>query len=231
MKFGLACEGVTDQITLENILCGYFDNPDLDEEIGQLQPLYDETNQKQQGQGGWEPLLSYLKSSRFRDDVLNTEYVILQIDSDISEHQNFGVAHQDTDNQNLPPETLIQNISSKLISVIDSGEQDFYATHRYKIVFAISVHSLECWLYAYYNTKALRQPKITGCYKALEYLASQKNILKNEPFAKNYRCYQQLSEVFLKRKNIEAIAQKDPSFNYFIQEMDVIRISNNLFGK
>ncbi|MCF7970472.1 MAG: hypothetical protein K9L22_04820 [Methylococcaceae bacterium] len=231
MKFGLACEGVTDQITLENILCGYFDNPDLDEEIGQLQPLYDETNQKQQGQGGWEPLLSYLKSSRFRDDVLNTEYVILQVDSDDSEHQNFGVAHSDADNQALSIEHLIENISIKLISVIDSGEQDFYATHGDKIIFAISVHSLECWLYAYYNSKALKKPKITGCYNALEYLASQKNISKNQPFAKNYHCYQQLSAFFLKRKNIEIVAQKDPSFNYFIQEMDVIRISNNLFGK
>jgi len=220
MKFGLACEGVTDQITLENILCGYFNNADLDEEIGQLQPLYDETNQKQQGQGGWEPLLSYLKSSRFRDDVLNTEYVILQVDSDDSEHQNFGVAHRDANNQSLPPEALIKNISSKLISVIDSGEQDFYATHENKIIFAISVHSLECWLYAYYNTKILKAPKITNYYKALEYLANQKNILKNQPFVKNYRCYQQLSEVFLKRKNIDVVAQKDPSFNCFIQELD-----------
>ena len=29
MLFGLACEGVTDQITIENILCGYFENLDL----------------------------------------------------------------------------------------------------------------------------------------------------------------------------------------------------------
>ena len=32
-KFGLACEGITDHIVLENILCGYFEDfPDLDED-------------------------------------------------------------------------------------------------------------------------------------------------------------------------------------------------------
>lgn len=45
MKFGLACEGITDQISLENILCGYFEDPDLDEDIQYLQPFLDETDQ------------------------------------------------------------------------------------------------------------------------------------------------------------------------------------------
>ena len=71
MKFGLACEGATDQATLENILCGYFKDPDLDQDIGKLQPPFDETTKKQKDFGNWELLLEYLKSTRFRDDVLN----------------------------------------------------------------------------------------------------------------------------------------------------------------
>ena len=38
MLFGLACEGPTDQITIENILCGYFDTIDLDGEISRDNP-------------------------------------------------------------------------------------------------------------------------------------------------------------------------------------------------
>ena len=71
MLFGLACEGVTDQITIENILCGYFDNPDLEDEVKYLQPTFDETDQKQKNFGGWEMLLAYLGKTDFRDDVLN----------------------------------------------------------------------------------------------------------------------------------------------------------------
>ena len=125
MKFGLACEGITDQITLENILCGYFEAPDLDEDIQYLQPFLDETDQKQQNQGGWELLLSYLKSSRFREDILNAKHVILQIDTDDSAHINFGVAHQDINNQTLTVEKLIDNIKTRLIAEINSGEPGF----------------------------------------------------------------------------------------------------------
>ncbi|MEA3228781.1 MAG: hypothetical protein U9P38_06900 [Campylobacterota bacterium] len=40
-KFGLACEGITDQIVLENILCGFYkDYDDLDEEIVAFSPVY-----------------------------------------------------------------------------------------------------------------------------------------------------------------------------------------------
>jgi len=107
-KFALACEGVTDQIVIENILCGFYkEYDDLDEEIQPLQPPYDATTQKQKEDefGGWEMLLKYLSEKRFRDDVLNSEYLIVQIDTDISEHVNFGVSQQ-----NLSTEELINKV-------------------------------------------------------------------------------------------------------------------------
>lgn len=84
-KFGLACEGVTDQIVIENILCGFYKNlEDLDEDIQPLQPPFDETTKKQSDFSNWELLLKYLSTKRFRDDVLNSEYIIIQIDTDDS---------------------------------------------------------------------------------------------------------------------------------------------------
>ncbi|MEA3490846.1 MAG: hypothetical protein U9R27_03010 [Campylobacterota bacterium] len=58
-KFGLACEGITDQIVIENILCGFYkDYDDLDEEIIPFEPLRDETDKKQEeNSGGWNRLL------------------------------------------------------------------------------------------------------------------------------------------------------------------------------
>lgn len=64
-EFALICEGVTDQITISNILCGFFDNEDLDEDIAPLQPPYDATTQKQKDFGGWQMLLAYLQDSQF----------------------------------------------------------------------------------------------------------------------------------------------------------------------
>ena len=44
-EFALVCEGVTDQITISNILCGFFGNEDLDEDISPLHRPYDATKQ------------------------------------------------------------------------------------------------------------------------------------------------------------------------------------------
>jgi hypothetical protein len=222
MLFGLACEGVTDQITIENILCGYFGNSGLDEEITQLQPLFDETDQQQNGFGGWQMLLEYLSTTRFRDDVLNNKFIVIQVDTDVSNEIGFDVPHVDDDSQLLVPDILITNVIAKLIASIDGGETGFYQQYSEKIIFCISVHSLECWLYAFHNKKSLSKPKITGCYNALTHI-----LPKTE---KTYRCYDELSRVFLKRKNIDAVIIKDPSFRVFIQSLATIEFHDSKSG-
>ena len=215
MLFGLACEGVTDQITIENILCGYFEIPNLDEEITQLQPPFDETDQKQKDFGGWQLLLAYLNKTRFRDDVLNNQFIVIQVDTDVSNEIGFDVPRVDADNQPFSPEALITHVIDKLVAVIDSGEMDFYQQNSEKIIFSISVHSLECWLYAHHNKKPLSNPKITNCENALSFLLKRS-------IEKNHRSYDELSRVFLKRKNIDAVVKKDPSFRVFIQSLAII---------
>ncbi len=230
MLFGLACEGVTDQITIENILCGYFGNPDLDEAITWLQPPFDETTQKQKAGeiGGWTGLLNhYLGSQRFRDDVLNHQFIIIQVDTDIAPEKGFDVAHSDEKNNLLTPEALIDKVVTKFIAVIDSGEQGFYQQQSAKIIFAISVHTLECWLYAHYNKQSLSKPKIVGCFKALSHsVQTIENLPKPE---KTYRCYDNLSRPFLTRKHIDAAVAKDPSFRVFIGEL--AKIEEQIFQR
>lgn len=211
MLFGLACEGVTDQITLENILCGYFENKNLGEDITELQPLFDETDQKQ-GNGGWPILINYLASTRFRDDVLNTEFLILQIDSDIADQ--LRVAHKDNLGNALSIDSVISNVRAKLIEHINLGATHFYETHAPKILFAICVHSLECWLVAHHG----EQSATHDCFDVLKTVIDP-NIIRVTKKQKNY---DQLSKPFLQRKNIDAVVTKDPSFRAFIQALDDI---------
>lgn len=215
-KFGLACEGITDHIVLENILCGYFEDPDLDENITRLQPHLDETDQKQANFGGWEMLVDYLKSLRFREDVVNVKYLVLQLDTDIIEHPNFGLSYQNIQGEKFTIKEIIESTIIELISKIDSGEVGFYEKNKDKVIFALCVHSLECWLYAHYNNKLLKSPKITGCGKALEYTLKESGFDKS----KDKKLYEKYSKVFLERKNIDQAANKDPSFKYFIQLLE-----------
>jgi len=222
MLFGLACEGRTDQITIENILCGYFEELESND-VAEKQPYLDETDLSQQNPGGWTNLLGYLRHTRFRDDVLNYKFMIIQIDTDMSNEKGFDVLHVDDQNNSLSPEDLIRNVIAKLIDTIETGEKGFYEEHAEKIIFAVSVHSIECWLYAHYNKKPLRSPKITGCERALLHLykkGTNQSLSKIKPnIDKNYVSYNKLSQPFLKRRHIDEVVQKDPSFCVFIGEL------------
>ncbi|MEN9848151.1 MAG: hypothetical protein RL368_891 [Pseudomonadota bacterium] len=222
--FGLACEGITDQPVLENILCGYFENLELGDEITYLQPPCDETDQQsaiKSDINGWTILQAYLRSKRFRDDVLNTTFSIIQIDTDIA--PDFL-----KNNNNETSEILVEKFCAKLVNTINQGEAGFYEEQVHKIIFAISVHSLECWLYAYHNKEKLNKPKIASCHKALSHLSgkSPKNMkldYDKDGIKKTRSNYEKLSKPFLEKQNIEAVAVKNYSFQLFIQSLETIK--------
>ncbi|MGJ0516103.1 MAG: hypothetical protein ACR65O_10210 [Methylomicrobium sp.] len=217
-KFGLATEGKTDQFVLENIICGYFEDPDLDAEITELQPHLDETDRNQKCFGGWEMLLDYIKSARFREDVINVKHVVLQLDTDIIEHPNFGSSYRDNNGSPLTHEQLIDNTIDKLVSFINSGVEGFYEKNKEKIIFAICIHSIECWLYAFFNNEPLKSPKTTGCGRALEFLLKKNGFDKN----KDKELYKAYSKIFLVKKNIHTATEKSPSFKYFTYLLEKI---------
>ena len=207
LTFGLVCEGVTDQAVIENILCGFYNDTNLRTEIKAFQPLFDATQQKQlEGEfGGWEELLKHLSTKRFRQNVMNTKFMIIQIDTDISEHPNFCVSQQD-----LSVEMLIEKVIERLISQIDS-KKEFYEKHNDKIIFAISVHSLECWILPIY--KSAQNEKVSGCFEALQRESKKIKV------SKDYNTYIKLSKDFLKNKKLMEIVSKNSSFQVFIDTL------------
>lgn len=220
-KFGLACEGATDHIAISNILYGCFPNlEDANDEIKELQPLYSKAKQKQLSEGGWKMLLHYLQTKQFRDAVRNIDFVIVQIDTDISEREDSRILlkapHRDTNNEELSPEQLIKNIQARLITIINEKKPDFYEKNAHKIIFAICVHSLECWFVSFYS----EQPEIHNCNDILKTLPISSKIR----ITKKQKNYNQLSEPFLIKENIDVVAQKDPSFQVVIQALKNIQI-------
>jgi len=210
VKFGLVTEGITDQIVIENILCGFYrDYDDLDEEIHPLEPPRDETDMKQaysEFGTGWSAIFNYLSETRFRDDVLNSEYVIIQIDTDIAEE--FGCSI------NQPIEEIIESVIVKIVEKIDSKEE-FYQKHKEKIIFALSVHSLECWILPIYESN--KKEKIIGCEDKLKKAIVK--VSKKLKVEKNYNNYDKLTQDFLKHKKLMKIASKNSSFQIFINSL------------
>lgn len=217
MKIGLICEGITDYIVIENIICGYLGIDDDD--IYQLQPVLDETSQKQASDsfGGWENVLTYLQATDFVDAADNHDYLIIQIDTDICEHKNFGVGSMSLA-QHQQPE-FYDLIKQRLIAEINKRYANNFSKYADKIIFCICIHSLECWLLAHYQTKQPASPKIVNCEKSLDFL------FKKTPtkYQKNHSCYNHISQPFLNIDNIEKTCKESLSFRLFIERLNQVK--------
>jgi len=208
-KFGIIGEGITDQITIENILCGFFQEHDLEDDIEYLSPPRDNPSK-----GAWWRIFQRIAGEDFRNDVLNNEFIILQIDTDVSEKQNFNVPKMDENGNLLSVESIINKVIERLVLEINKADATFYQAYKDKFIFAICVHSLECWLVALHEpTKATTE----NCFDVLLTLK-----FKGFQVAKKRNNYDKLSQPFLNRENIEIVAQKNESFKHFIQQLQTI---------
>jgi hypothetical protein len=221
ITFGLIAEGPTDQIILEDILYGWL-GEDIVDEVRYLQPDID-------GDGGWGKVFNYCRSSDFQLSLQTNDYLIIQVDTDVSEEKGFDVTHRDKQGNIVSPEILIENVKAKLIELIGS---DFYQENSERIIFAISVHSMECWLLPLYYQDNNKE-KIERCFtllgKKINELNKQKKIkfyfdLKNKVKIPDY--YRQISYQYSKNKILLKHYEENPSLKLFIEELQT-KVSNN----
>ncbi|MCW6051900.1 phage tail protein [Lyngbya sp. CCAP 1446/10] len=211
ISFGLITEGLTDQIVIENILAGYFNSPDLD--VQPLQPERDKDNQNKSQYGGWTLVFDYCKSKDFRESFQFIDYIIIQIDTDVS--KDYNIAHQD-ENGEFTPQQLIAKVIEKFRGAI--GE-DFYNTNQQKIIFAISVHSLECWLLPLYYAEKKKKAKCKECLKKLNEQLLKKHKFTIDKNAKKPDYYREISKQYGKHKVLMKHYQDNPSLQTFIEEI------------
>ena len=212
-NFGLITEGLTDQIVIESILAGYFNNPDID--IRPLQPERDKDDEnKSHNYGGWSQVFAYCESNNFKEAFQFIDYIIIQIDTDIS--KDYNIAHQD-ENGEFTPQQLIAKVIDKFR---DGIGEDFYNTNQQKIIFAISVHSIECWLLPLYYTAQQKKAKYKNCLKTLNYELSKQHKFTIDKNAKKPEYYREIAKQYGKHKVLMKHYQDNPSLKIFIEEIE-----------
>jgi hypothetical protein len=214
VRFGFITEGVTDQIVIENILNGYFNTDNID--INELQPLRDETDKNRaENYGGWKLVFDYCKSTKFKEAFPFNDYIIIQIDTDVSEEKHYDIPKRDKSGNELTPADLIDKVKEKFRNLI--GE-DFFDRHKDQIIFAISVHSVECWLLPIYYTDN-RKSKIENCLGMLNHKLLKKESFTIDPKNKNADYYERVSKFYVKYKNLIKLYKNNPSLEIFIEEI------------
>ncbi len=213
LTFGFITEGVTDQIVIEYILNGYFDTDDI--EIKELQPIRDETDKnRSENYGGWTLVFDYCKSTKFREALPYCNYVIIQIDTDVCEEAHYDISKRDEDGNELEPIDLVEKVKEKFREEL-IGEE-FFDENEEKIIFAISVHSVECWLLPLYYTDN-KKGKTVNCLRTLnERLKRRENFTID---SKNPRYYEKIAKKFRKHRSLMKLYEYNPSLKIFIEEI------------
>jgi hypothetical protein len=201
--FALITEGPTDQAVIGNILRGYFQDNIY---MTHLQPP-DETDKHRAKYGGWELVLNYCETE-LANALSYNRYIIIHIDTDIQRIEKYKEGRE------LTPDEVIDNARLMLIAKI--GDQ-FYNKYQDRIIFAIAVHSIECWILPIY-CKARERGKIKGCLTRLDRCIKRKSPkLSTNKTANNYL---QMTKVYGKRKTLMKMYLMNPSFKVFIEEIE-----------
>ena len=208
---GIVGEGAADFTVLRLILAGYFQDPDI--YLNPLQPLRDATGSFDDG--GWHQVLEYCKSEQFRGSFNSNDYVIIQIDTDISEsHPSYQIAHRAPTGRLYSCEELAALVYDKLVELIG---QDFYNSHKERIIFAVCIHSIECWILPLHWDDS-RKERVENCLKCLN-----EKLLTKEGFtihSKDIRYYDKAAKGYAKHRTLRQHWQANPSLRIFISALE-----------
>ncbi|CAI8916090.1 putative Phage tail protein [Pseudomonas chlororaphis] len=221
--FGLVSEGVTDQAVLENLLNGYYlDSLEDELDFVHAQPVSGQG--KQRGRGGWEELFKFLACDELVSDIfLNSDFVVIHIDSDCAGHVNFGVKLHDISGVMRPASDIVSDIKGVIISKISA---DVYAAFSNKILFAITVHSMECWVLPLFGKKRSRANEVS-CERKLAHelrnAGCENYLIKREDkIIKEYPVYLEVSKGFYDQRNSAKMASHNESLEMFILSLPAL---------
>jgi hypothetical protein len=215
-SFAIIAEGVTDQAVLENILLGYFGDEEDEPVVNHVQPPRDATSK---APGGWTLVFRSLRAGDHRKALQLNDYVIVHIDTDVCEEPGYDVSHRAADGRALSPPELIEQVELKLLAAMDP---EFCARNAGRIVFAIAVDSIECWLLPllYDGEGAKKKAKTTGCLDA----ADRKLGRLNQPplstaGGKSLASYERASRDYAKRGKLMKHRGENPSLDVFVENL------------
>lgn len=219
LSFAVIAEGATDQAVLENILCGYFNGEDSPV-VNRVQPPRTAKG-IDPAPGGWTLVFRSLRAGEHRKALQYNNYVIIHIDTDVCEEPGFDVSRRAEDGRPLRPDEIIEQVKLKLVAAMDP---EFCALNAARIVFAITVDSIECWLLPLlYDGEAAKKAKITGCLEAANRKLQRLNQLPlSKADNKILASYESASREYSKHNKLMKHRDENPSLDIFVTNLEAL---------
>ena len=217
-KFGVIAEGPADQQVIENILIGYFGDQE-EPVVNPIQPPIPGPG-PEPAHGGWTLVFESLRRGDPQRALQFNDYLVIHIDTDVQEEPGFDVPRRQGGNELSIPDRVTR-VVDKLTSCVDAA---CFQACRHRILFAVPVESIECWLLPllYTNKKA---EKTTGCLEAANHKLrkADKKGLAAADGTKFPRAYHAASCDYQKRKTLLKHRARNPSLALFIEQLEALQ--------
>lgn len=215
-KIGIVSEGVSDYRTLQHITERILKTKIVDgEEYYTIRLNPKEEKNKQQGFCTWQGVFTYISGQDNNALIAEAlkegcEYVIVQIDTDVCEQ--YGVNHDLTN-----VELLWENVRRKLE---ESVHPHF---DKSKLIYAICIDELECWLIPFVNNDENRCKNMDRCLNIVNNDIRRDGLYihkddKNSLGAR--RAYEHILGKKKKPKDIIAISKFNYGFHKFVEQLE-----------
>ena len=210
--FYLVAEGVTDWDILNAVAPLIAD--DLDIQRLHPQEVVDNTS-RSTDEAGWVGVLRYIESEKFTQVVTNLaedEYVVVQIDTDVAQETHFGVDLRPVDGVPPTTEVLIERVIANLRGRCLQLDAALLDT---RVIFAICVNCIECWLLPYFFAPPTAA-KESGCIRKLnEILTGRHNLPGIDPGNKDHEIYYKIAQ-FARKKRKKYFTDGNVSLDTFL---------------
>ncbi len=220
--FAIIAEGITDQLVLKNVLIGLCSTDEDEPVINFEQPpdrlsrLSRLSHHGSHAPGGWDLVRRYLRDGRYKQALQTNRYLVIHIDTDVSE--DYGVPKGDAGAEG----DLITRVVAEFRRFID---EEIWAVHGERFIFAIAVHAIECWLLpALFDTQKAKMAKLAGCFSAadeqLQRLKRPALRRMDGPDGKNPDGYFRASLDYQKRRTLLRLCDANLSLGVFVREVE-----------
>jgi hypothetical protein len=214
LKFAIIAEGPTDQTVIENILLGFFEDEEDEPVVQYIQPPPHLT----EAPAGWGHVFKSLERKDHEGALQYNDYLIIHIDTDVQEEPGFNVPRRE-EGKELSLSDRVDRVIARLKASFDSG---FFQANAHRILFAIAVDTIECWLLPllYRNKKAA---KTTGCLEsANQALRKADRAALSTGDRKFIQAYEKASAGYRRRKTLIELRDKNPSLELFVKQLETL---------
>lgn len=210
---GILSEGRTDQKVIEQVLLGFFERADALEINPFFPPIVPLPGEPEEG--GWTVLKRRLQDGHHRQALQFNDYLVIHIDTDVCEEVGYGVTRRDSSTgRDLEPVALRQAAVARLVEWLGA---DFYAKYRDRLLFAVAVDTIECWLLPLLEDQKAKQRKTTGCGAAADAALTRAG---RETLGKDkLRRYEAEASPYRTRKTLVTKGLLNPSLRAFLDEL------------